>query len=172
VVHRYVPLADRYRITGRAHRPVGCLTPYQSLQVHRVNVSPSDFLKNDPLVSEISHDPTFIQEWTDPPLITSQTQECSYVQLKGGENARSHTHTHTHTPTVVVMTGLRVSYQTFNPMKSDEKKGQSRYTLSRKTTSTSTQPGLLHQEITRKRKHVLKTSFGCLADSAKTRTAL
>jgi hypothetical protein len=25
VVHRYVPLADRYRITGRAHRPVGCL---------------------------------------------------------------------------------------------------------------------------------------------------
>jgi hypothetical protein len=25
VVHRYVPLTDRYRITGRAHRPVGHL---------------------------------------------------------------------------------------------------------------------------------------------------
>ena len=66
-------------------------------QVHRVNVSPSDFLKNDPLVWEISHDPRCIQVWTHPPLITSQTQECSYVQLQGGENARAHTHTHTHT---------------------------------------------------------------------------
>ncbi len=26
VVHRYVPLADRYLITGRVHRPVPCLT--------------------------------------------------------------------------------------------------------------------------------------------------
>ena len=48
MVHRYVPLTDRYRITGRTHRPVGCLKiPDLQVNITKTTVLPKGVRQQD-----------------------------------------------------------------------------------------------------------------------------